>query len=284
MKKNILVTTDLSDNSKRAFNGAIELAKKLNGTIYLCYVVNDLDYLPSVSPIGGENIQSIVFQKELLDKEIQRKEEEFTNLVEDLSFNNIEAIIKKGSLIDGLNQAIEEFEIAFTITASNGESNLMEKIFGSNALEMMRNLNSPVIALSPGSEKLIFENIAYAVSSFFENEKFEKAILKLAKRFDSNVDFVHVEDGKYELYRKQEALLKAEVDYLNYKNLRLVMKDSEKPFDGIQDYIKHNKCDLLALVSHTDNIFEKILHTSVVNQALNKLSLPILCYNKNSKI
>lgn len=285
MKKNILLTTDFSDNSKRAFSGAVELAKKLDGNLIVSYIVNDLDYIPSVSPIGGESIQSVVLQKELLDKEFNRKEESLEELVEnEINYDKAEALIKKGSLIDGLNEIIEENDIAFTVTTSNGESDIFEKVFGSNALSMMRNLKSPVLTLSPGAESFSFDNMAYAVSSFYENEKFEKEVLKLAKAFNAQIDFVHVEDSDYELYEQQENLLKAEVDYLNYKNLKLVMQDAENPFEGIKEYIKENKCDLLALVSHTDNIFERIFHESMVNKSLKELKTPILCYNKNCSL
>ena len=72
MKRNVLLTTDFSENSKRAFKGAVSLAKKLDGKLILCYVVNDMDYVPSVSPIGGESVQSVILQKEFLDKEVER--------------------------------------------------------------------------------------------------------------------------------------------------------------------------------------------------------------------
>lgn len=285
MKKNVLLTTDFSENSKRAFKGAIELAQKLDGFLIVAYIVNDLDYIPSVSPIGGQSVQSVVLQKEILEKEYNRKLESLEKLVDnEIAYDKSEAMIKRGSLIDGLNQIIDEHEIAFTVTASNGESDIFEKVFGSNALDMMRNLNSPVLTLSPNAKEFSFENIAYGVSSFYENEKYERAILKLGKLFDAQIDFIHVEDSNYDLYEQQENLLKAEVDYLNYKNLNLVMKDADSPFDGIQDYLKENKCDLLALVSHTDNIFDRIFHESVVNKSLKELETPLLCYNKHCKL
>ena len=282
MKRNVLLTTDFSENSKRAFKGAVSLAKKLDGKLILCYVVNDMDYVPSVSPIGGESVQSVILQKEFLDKEVERKQESLEELVnEEIDYDNSESMIMKGSLEDGLNEAIEEHDIAFVVTASNGESDLFEKIFGSNALNMMRNLKAPVLALSAGAKEISFDNMAYAVSSFYENEKYEKAIIGLAKAFDAKIDFLHVEDSDYELYEKQESLLKTEVDYMNYKNLKLVMQDAKSPFEGIKKYTENNDCDLLALVSHTDNIFERIFHSSVVNKALQELNTPILCYNKN---
>jgi hypothetical protein len=65
---------------------------------------------------------------------------------------------------------------------------------------------------------------------------------------------------------------------MNYKNLRLVMQDAKSPFEGIKKYTEENDCNLVTLVSNTDNIFERIFHSSIVNKVLNELKTPVFWF------
>jgi len=135
--KNILLATDFSAASEKAFPYAVAMARRHGAKIALMHVISP----DSVSFVPAPTAER------------QRYEEErqLENLASRSELNQIphETILRAGSVGSVLSSVIHEQEIDLVILATHGRSGLKKLVLGSVAEEVVRRAECPVLTVGP---------------------------------------------------------------------------------------------------------------------------------------
>jgi len=138
--RRILVTTDFSDTSKRAFAPAVTLAGKFGAKIFLTYI--EEDRLP---PLVVEYMA--VGVDEILGQQIDHATERLGELVAELAREGIEVepLVAMGTPHVEIVRFAEERNADLIVMATHGRGFISHMILGSTAERVLRRAPCPVL-------------------------------------------------------------------------------------------------------------------------------------------
>ena len=142
----ILLTTDLSDESKRAFGPVRELAVRLGMKIRLVAVLEELPFEPS----GGGLVASFP-DREQVKTDWQREAEKLADeLGRDVCDTTV--VIDAVDVANAIVAHAAEQKMDFIAMATHGRSGLRRLLLGSVAELVIRHSHVPVIVYPPSAE------------------------------------------------------------------------------------------------------------------------------------
>ncbi|NIQ93857.1 MAG: universal stress protein [Desulfuromonadales bacterium] len=153
--KNILIATDLTENSEHAFKHAVLLARKSKANIHLLHVVPEIDagFRSYISAVMGEGkLEELQMQneKQALD-EIKRELKEFTrkeleNFPEDQK--NIAGIeVYLGDPVAKILQVADTITADVIVMGTHGKGAIEHAFLGSVAEKVLRKSKRPVFVI-----------------------------------------------------------------------------------------------------------------------------------------
>jgi len=150
--KKVLLCTDFSDNSYRAFEYAFGIAKRDDGVLYLLHIIPDVldqNYPEFISSMKRENI----FQaKEALQKSSEKQLDNlYLNKIKNK--DNAKCIIKTGREDNEILKYAAEEKIDIIVIGTHGKTGLKHLLLGSVAEKIIRQSSIPVLVI-PSKEKL----------------------------------------------------------------------------------------------------------------------------------
>ncbi|MEZ4794423.1 MAG: universal stress protein [Flavobacteriaceae bacterium] len=147
--KRILLPTDFSENSKNAIRYALELFKGVPCSFFVLNVQKPSEYLTEdilTEPTSGTIYNAIAMDnKKQLEALVVELSE--TSASEPFSF---EGLFDFDNLADAMQQAINAKSIELVVMGTNGATDAEEVIFGSNTLQVIRNVQCPILAIPEG--------------------------------------------------------------------------------------------------------------------------------------
>lgn len=180
--KNILLPTDLSDNSRNAINYAMEFFKNELCTFYILnvqkasnYTTDDLMVAPANTTIHQSVISDIKKKLNILVEELKENypDEHYT----------FHTLTDYDIFTDAIKQVVRSKNIDLIVMGTNGATGAAEVVFGSNTLNVIRKVDCPVVAIPQGfvftAPKTILFTIDY--SDHFVVEGIEPLMDILAK-------------------------------------------------------------------------------------------------------
>ena len=183
--KNILLATDFSDASEKAFSYAAAMARAHGSKIYIVHVI---------SP------ETNSFIPELPTDRLRREaEREMRILVSrgELQLIAHDALVRAGPVCNVLSAVIRERNIDVVVLGTHGRGGLKKLVLGSVAEEVLRRANCPVITVGPHLDVSLItsgeiRNILFATDFHSASTKaFEYALL-LANRFHARLILLHL--------------------------------------------------------------------------------------------
>lgn len=122
--RKILIALDGSSQSEKAFSEGVEIAKRNNATVYLAWIINDVELTTSTYAFSKLLHDEEAFVKEFMDKKVLALKE--------AGLENAEVVIEVGSPKRKLATDIpEEYDIDFIIIGSTGKGALTQALIGS---------------------------------------------------------------------------------------------------------------------------------------------------------
>lgn len=144
--KTILLTTDFSDTSKRAFPLARHLATALGAKLLLAYV--EEDRLP---PLTLEYTD--IGLEEIVERQQQRAERELERLVkEEFADLDVERTMANGIPHREIVELAERLEADLIVMATHGRGFISHAILGSTTERVVRRAPCPVLVVRDADE------------------------------------------------------------------------------------------------------------------------------------
>lgn len=138
----ILFATDFSENSEKAFDYALSLAKAYNAKLLILHVINE------PVDLRGFYVPHISF--ETLEKEIEEGAEKMMASFcgSRLSgFSNFETRVVTGIPADEIVRIAEEMASSLIVLGTQGRTGLDHFLFGSTAERVVRTARCPVLTV-----------------------------------------------------------------------------------------------------------------------------------------
>jgi nucleotide-binding universal stress UspA family protein len=269
--KNVLIPTDLTDNTVNAIKYAITLRMIGNAKLFFYHVSSDQKsddvYLKSY-------IKSIFLELKL---DFEKSETEF--------------IFEKGSFSDEqIKNIIKSHKIDFLIIAASHEG-FEKTFFNSYVSDLINEIRCPVLTFPHGYNNFKMEKIGFA-SELFDLSVRLHSIIPFAKRFNAHIEIFHVypvfpQEADINEYNSEEFLDRIKqlnaYDKISIKFIKTAFHN--EPLVGIRMYIETEKPDLLVMFHKPRGLFDKLaLDEGATPSIIKKSTIPILAVNKISAL
>lgn len=257
-----LVPFDFSEVSKNAVRNALNLAEITGGNLFLLHVVNEKEMLKAKELLMNEYIAKVRLSTEI-----------------PLSYQLV-----VGDVFNDIGKIATYHGADYVVMGTHGVD-MLQKIFGSNAIKMIRNASVPFIVFQEEASLKKVKRILIPIS--IETRSMQvlrfaarlsiiyKAQLCLIGRTHTDEFLKHKENSN--LILAENYLQERKVDY----KIELVDVNRAMFEEYVLDYAVQNNIDLIATTYFSDAvlpIFEKFVQNLIVN----KYHIPILCVNAES--
>lgn len=276
---NILVPTDFSTLSKIAFKYAIKIANEINGKVTLFHFVN------SVEPVTNAMRSRVKpVEDEVMTEAHDRLQKMIRSVARSVQFSSpIMATVIKGneSFSDAVNREARKLRADLIVMGTKGASGLKRVMVGSNTNSVISSSKVPVLAIPEHAEFRGFRNIIYAT----DLKNFSKELATISpyvKRFDSTLHVVHVVKSG-----KDVPALEEKVETLaakgGHKDAVVMIFSDGSVDEGIEQYIRLAKGDLLTMFTHRLTFYEKLMDKSVTRRMAFHSKIPLLAFKQIKK-
>ncbi len=296
----ILVPTDFSEASYSAIRYAIELAKIFkqgahkNAEIILLHVYN----VPVVDPLGVESSGEIIDTfREQAQKNIEELVTEVRNQAENI---NVRGEIRMGFAVPEILDFAENKNVRFIVISHQGENSLIDKVFGSVALGIITESNIPVLSIPANAEYKPIRKTFFSTNIMTLDVYSLTTAINFCIDIDSGIHFFTIIDNHYPFSPGKVKKVYAELMHtlkcrrwnldLEEKIRELVRKETleyhygpsfaiietKELIEGIKNYVKQQKPDLLILSKRHRNFLQSFFSKSISLEVVKDSDLPIL--------
>lgn len=270
--KNIIVPTDFSDSAWVAFQFAIQLAKKNNIKIL---VINTF-----VEPHSG--ITQLTSLEKMLREDSEKGLEKWEQKIKEGNLDNDLSIKLKsvyGNLVDVLEMYTTNYDDQVIVMGSLGETGFIEKFIGSNATDVVDNVQCPIFVIPSNTKNIFPNNIAVAANFSESTRPVDLNILSELKLINDTNDLNIVHINKEESIDHIDFSLDLYLKDISYK-LKVISDNAISK--GLSKYVRDSKVDLLVLVKKKKGLFERIFNESITKELTLYAKIPLLILKPKS--
>lgn len=265
--KNIIFPTDFSKNAEKAFEFAVQIAKKLNGNLV---IVNAYD-LPYSQNVMSTSLIDIM--RETSATGVNAVARQATKLGV-----NHTSLSLMGNPIRVVKELSNKYEDSMVVLGTKGASGLEEVLIGSNAASILHSVDVPVLAIPSKAEIGDINKIVYC--SDFKSKKNDRALVRLvnfASVFDASIDILHVENKNE--HRKEDFERKF-ATILGETNYTLTIQSSNNIEQSINEFVQDQKADLVSLLVRRYGFMEGLFHSSITSKVAYHTTVPFLALHE----
>lgn len=274
--RNVLLPTDFSDNSWNAIKYAIQLFDNEACTFYLLHV-----YTPIIYQV--EYVQMYPAQFDIGDVIRDASQESLSKLQEKISkyFNNnpnhkFETISRFDILISGMKQVIEKQHIDLVVMGTKGATGATEILFGTNTVQVFREIKCPVMAIPSGFEFETPSEILFPTDLKVNYRQSQINLLNdIALSHHARINVVHVASNNELTVTQRENKLKLETMINGTAFLFYDIQNMDIP-DAITEFQMKHRIKLLVMINNKHSFFENLFFKNTINQIGFHLNIPFL--------
>ncbi|WP_026952325.1 universal stress protein [Algoriphagus mannitolivorans] len=265
----VLVPIDFSENSLKALEFAIFYAEKRNGRIILVHVIEIVYDFASQASIAMESMHEEAGEsmKQLIKKHQSEGVE-------------IEYRVEEGTASISIARIAEEEEASLIIMGTQGEAGINKVLFGSTAVNVIREANCPVLVV-PGEAQINgIKRITLALEFSNHEEKFIDWIVGLSKTWNLSLEILHVQTAQD--FRGQLMVMGIE-SYLEKKHpgipIRIHTYYAENAAEGLDNYLHEHENLIMVMCHEHKNLWSQVLHKSKSIKMAYHTHVPLLIMN-----
>lgn len=273
--KRIILPTDFSDNALNASRYALKLFEEQECTFYLMNTYTPAVYQPeyvlhSPGQIGlGDIYQSE--SQEQLDKLQNQLQQEFSNpkhtLITHSAFN---------ILVDEVVSMTEKEKADFVVMGTQGASGAKEIFLGTHTVHVIKKSKIPVLAIPEVYQFAPPASILFPTDFEIDYQAEElSALLELAAMADSKIHVLHIASG-YGLTENQKKNKFKLEQILAPTNSEFYEVPSQEIIEGINNFQKEHKVDLLAMVQNKHTFLERLFIEPIIKKIGFHVSIPFM--------
>lgn len=272
----ILVPSDFSKSSNNAALYAAKFAKKVNAEIIVFNVVH-FEHPPMVQVSG-------FIEHKIEDIRVSNASQECVLLVNELK-SKVKGVQISFKVVPGfpIEDVIENYattnKIDLIIMGTKGASGLAKVLFGSNAVAVINKSSIPVITVPESSRFNNVKLIVYASDLHKMRSEIQK-IIPLAKLFDASIDILHVLPPESKKKIDTVSVEKGLIEKYKYQKISFHIAHNSDMIEGINEFVRGVKADILAMYAHEIGFFESLFKTNFSREEAFHSFVPLLTLKK----
>jgi len=273
--KKILFPTDFSLTAANAFIYALHLAKGINAEIFVLHSY-EMPIISTTSSGQPDLIQNVYESIELNNFDRFKTEgPKLRQLAAEHEMSSIKLtfIFEEGLLISNMKRIIENENIDFVVMGTNGDNTLEKKILGSNTINVINNIQIPILSV-PGKAK--FRSLYSFGFATILNES-DKAgidkIIHIAEGLNAEVKLLHVLRREN---REIVSIIKKWKDYFNNDKVKIYTVLNPNLEESVFYFIDEHLIDVMCIVKRQLNFFQRIFTSSLSKQLSYHSDVPVL--------
>ncbi|MCO6499622.1 MAG: universal stress protein [Vicingus serpentipes] len=261
--KTILLMTDFSDNAKNAIQYAIEMfGDKVEYILLNTYIVREN---------SGSFISVAGRIKEISEEELNEELDFIQNQFSQYPNLKITSHSQRGGPIDGVKAMSNQYPIDLIVMGTKGASGLTKILIGSVTASIVKGVSLPVLIIPEKAKYQSIKKVVFAVDEFkMDDEELLNPMNAILEKENAALHLLNIvkqegaEVGAVQLNKKEG------------ENIILASVVGEHVSEEIEKYATQNAIDLIAVVSHHNNFFDRLFHKSVSQELVFHAKLPIL--------
>ncbi len=269
--KKILFPTDFSPCARNAFDFAVQLADDMGAVIDLMSIY----HLP-ISDAGS-------VPPDYIDRMLQEQRNKVREQLREFTKEAPRQLIGKCRADYGLFIAQEITDAArygeydLIVMGTKGEHNRLEKMMGSVTTNVMMQSSRPVLAIPEEAVYKGIHELAYATNFQPSDQLAIEQLMEFATPLQANVHFVHVET-KVPASTNVEDYFPSGVVPDGFSDFTIVNNNSV--VEGLDNYVRANEIDVLALFIPKRRLWERLFHSSVTKKMALHSKMPLLVFHE----
>lgn len=273
--KTVLIPTDFSKNALHALQYAQELFKCERACFFVMHTYGEEVY-GGYKTVPKEDIEKL---KEEKRKWSEKKLDELVNSVMGEPPNplhNFETVASFDTLVDGVNDFVDEMNIDLVIMGTKGETSDHKTTFGSYTIEIFKYVKSPVLAIPEGFEYRQPKAILFPTDYLLPYKRRELKLLgDLAGKFKSKIHCLYITDFDELSPRQEDNKLFLE-GTLSKPYLYFETAPVKNKAEIILEQIDEKEAGMLVMINSRHSFFEDMLYRSTVDLLGLKIKIPFM--------
>jgi nucleotide-binding universal stress UspA family protein len=192
--------------------------------------------------------------------------------------------LKVGNVFTHISEIITSYDFDLIVMGTQGVSGIEEMVIGSNTEKVVRTANCPVLAIRRCKENFDIKNLVIATDLENISGEFLGKINELQQVFGFNIHIVYINtpgnfrassyiDAKLEEIQKKHLIENATLNTYN-------ALDEEQ---GIREFAKKMKADVIAMTTHGRKGLASIMWGSISEDLVNQSVIPVMTFRTNIK-
>lgn len=275
--KHILIPVDFSDASRNAFRYAIDFSKQLKPEsiklthVFLPETTGEVDFIPPVAEIMKSR-----------EKMLQAFYDEMKEAYAPFPCH-ISTEVKVGFPADELTKASENFDLV--IMGKTGDSNLLDRIFGSVSSSVSQRAYCPVLLVPAEARYTNYQHIVYASYYKPSDRDMVEQLMAFNANFNAHLHFVHVREDEDDSLAEGQAQIFKELFEKGEPGFSFDMAEVENDAvdEGLSQYAHDNGADLVVMATRHRGFWENIVHSSQTKRMALTTNLPLIVLHLEDK-
>lgn len=273
--RKILVPTDFSANALNALKFALELFKYDKSEFFIMHAFQDEVYADHTL-LKREHVPEITATIQAKsDQQLQK----ILKNIHEISPNPrhvYKVISANNSLVDEADTIVDNENIDCIVMGTRGQTNDRKFTFGSNTLQVLKYVQSPVLAIPENYTYTPPKHILFPTNYMIPYKRRElKLVCEMASKYKATIDLLYVsESGKLSMRQEDnQHFLKEE---LCKNTLHFKTENNSSISNAVYTYIKENAIDMLVMVNTRRSFLEDILLQSTIKKLSLYIDIPFL--------
>ncbi|WP_297796384.1 universal stress protein [uncultured Eudoraea sp.] len=280
--RKVIVPTDFSSNAFNALKYASQIFKYTRCEFFILHAYADEVY-------QQDKVDKRSMLDELKEMTFRDSEKELARIRKDIfdyspnpkhKFKTISAF---GTLTDEINDLINSENADIVVMGTRGETNDRTITFGSNTVQVLKYVQSPVLAIPENYKYHPPRELLFPSDYLVPYKRRElKLLCELTGSFKSTIHMLYI-DGSKRLSLRQEDNMRFLKECLYKANLLFETTSGKNKTIAITKYIVHKEIDLLVMVNSRHSHLEQMLHQSTIEKIGLHIKIPFLVLQNLSR-
>ncbi|WP_310397762.1 universal stress protein [Hymenobacter sp.] len=285
--KNLLVPTDFSPESHHAFEVALQLARRVGGSVTLLHVLEvpeTANFSTYGGPVGGTELPNSgggmdgVFMIQLL----QATKRRMHGLLSEASRTAPNVAVRDMVLTDrtgpAILQAIETQGIDLVVIGAQVHSAVEHLLNGSHTEELVRLAPCPVLTVKYAVAEFAPRRILFPSDFTAETDRAVAGLRQVQALFpDAELHLLQVVEEEQQAAAAQ-AHITAFAQRHGLQHAQPAVFTDDSPVSGISAYARQVQADLLVIPTHGRTGLSRFLHTSIAETVATHAFPPVFTF------
>ncbi|MBS1752279.1 MAG: universal stress protein [Bacteroidetes bacterium] len=283
--KRILVPTDFSPTSERAFRFAVDIASRAAASVILYHIFTPLE-TSFAGTVKTREIYNTQSETNLL-KRLQRLKKKVLTNTPDVP---VSTVIGYSPIVDNILGFAEHNKTDLIVMGTQGASGLKKVFIGSTAVRIIERSDIPVLLVPENFKRKEPEHIVFSADTQYGGIKALTITLAMAKLFTATVTVVHLMDPflTWEDRLKQtseiEAYTKTLQNTFSDSNLHYQYLKAPSILQTMENLHTRIPHDMMVMIRGKKNAFERLFLDSFTKNMAYATTHPLLIIPEESKI